>query len=227
MVKRVGARAHSLEGRHSWQQLKKDDDADFARVDSNEEVVGDLERFCSAVMKLVLYVEQAAIMSLSTGQQWQLKNKETDACICGDGLLLESCIDCVTNRAELPIDLRGRGFCEQSHLLCLAINVLTGGSESARLRRCIYMWTIWTPLVCLPWVFVSCYISPASDPWILMTSLTTVEVLAQINTKPLGARPSRSLWVMQRPCSKYMVQERSGLTHPSSRLWAVRNVATW
>lgn len=45
------------------------DDADFARVDSNEEVVGDLEKFCSAVMKLVLHVEQATIISLSTERQ--------------------------------------------------------------------------------------------------------------------------------------------------------------
>lgn len=50
-------------------RLKKDDDADFARVDINEEVVGDLEKFCSAVMKLVLYVEQATLISLSTEQQ--------------------------------------------------------------------------------------------------------------------------------------------------------------
>lgn len=42
-----------------------------------------------------------------------------------------------------------------------------------------------------------------------MTSLTAVEVLAQINTKPLGARPSRSMWVMQRPCSKYMSGQAS------------------
>lgn len=110
MVERVGPRAHSLEGRHSWQALKKDDDADFARVDSNEEVVGDLEKCCPAVMKLVLYVEQATIISLSTEQQWQLKNKETNACVGGDGLLLESCIDSVTNRVELPIDCEGEAF---------------------------------------------------------------------------------------------------------------------
>lgn len=42
--------------------------ADFARVDSNE-VVGDLEKLCPAVMKLVLRVEQATLISLSTEQQ--------------------------------------------------------------------------------------------------------------------------------------------------------------
>lgn len=34
----------------------------------------------------------------------------TTECIGGDGLLLESCIDSVTNRVELPIDCEGEAF---------------------------------------------------------------------------------------------------------------------
>lgn len=50
-------------------ELKKDKDADFAKDGSNEEVVGELETFCFAVMTLVVYVEQATTISLSTEQQ--------------------------------------------------------------------------------------------------------------------------------------------------------------